>query len=469
MSGVLPPVDDVKQMNSVTSASQLLKRCYVAERELMRYLAAWFVKVSPYDIKSRMPEHLWQDSHHAGVLRTRVLELRYPRRDVEKKYDPDILAFLAEAAKGQDLVEMLGGLYGVVKPALRAAYLQYLERADELDDAPSIYAIRHILLDEEQHIAWGVEQLQARLVDDATRARAEDWQAYLSEYLASMGGILGLDEKGARPIDSPLAGRPAFVVPRRTIRDERFRPSIFHLPHENHFDTEGQAAWNRIHDWDPRLAMQVWAAISHFNEIWAAEATASVLFDLQDQPWDFYLDLARWTYDEMRHSRMGERTMRGWGWDLPSDVPFGKAQYNAVGPLDPTNRLALLYYFEAGLMREGVKQKEMRILSTAEDTSSWHDMDYDWADEAIHVHFGYVWVRHLLGIKEDTPFDLTEITGDSRAKMLAFVESVKDLPTARLAPFFDRLYEKLKNAPLRDVPLDPNQPIEWKPIRAQSE
>ncbi len=469
MATVLPPVDSVKQNTSVNNASQLLKRCYVAERELMRILGGWFVKVSPYEIKSRIPEHIWQDARHADALRTRVLELRYPRRDVDKKYDPDVLAFLAESAKTEDLVEMLAGLYGVVKPALLKAYKEYLDRADELDDAPSIYALRHIVLDEEAQIAWGQSQLESLIGDEATRARAEGWAAHLRAYLESIGGFLGLSEKTPRPSDSPFAGRPEFTCPRKTVRDLRFKRSIFHLPHENHFDVEGQAAWNRLQNWDQRLAMQVWAAISHFNEIWAAEATASVLFDLKDQPWEFYLDLARWTYDEMRHSRMGERAMRGWGWNLPEEVPFGMAQYNAMGPLDPAHRLALLYYFEDGLMREGIKQREMKILASARDTASLQDMDYDWADEAQHVHFGYVWVRYLLGIKDDSPFDLTQITDEARANMLKFVESVRDQPEAHLAPFFDHLYEKLTRSPLVEIETDPNERFDWHPIRAQSE
>ncbi len=469
MAKVLPPISDVKQNASVNHASKLLKRCYVAERELMRYLGGWFVKTSPYEIKSRMPEHLWQDSRHADALRTRILELRYPRRDVDKKYDSDVLAFIAEAAKAQDLVEMLAGLYGVVKPALLNAYRVYLERADELDDAPSVYALRHIVLDEEAHIAWGQTQLDALRGDDVTRTRVQDWANYLRAYLASIGGILGLAEKSPRPTDSAFAGRPAFTCPRSTVRDERFKRSIFHLPHENHFDVEGQAAWNRIQEWDQRLAMQVWAAISHFNEIWAAEVPASVIFDLPDQPWAFYLDLARWAYDEMRHSRMGERMMRGWGWNLADEVPFGCAQYNAMGPLDPPHRLALLYYFEDGLMREGIKPREMKILASAKDTASWQDMDYDWADEAQHVHYGYVWVRHLLGIKDDSRFDLGQITNEARAHMLEYVESVKNQPAAHLAPFFDHLYEKLQSAPLVELKTDPNERFDWQPIRAQQE
>src|SRR5690606_11494076 len=195
--------------------------------------------------------------------------------------------------------------------------------------------------------------------------------------LASIGGVGGLDD--VTPFDgaAALVEQPAFTVPKTVERDPRFRPSHFHLPHENKYDKAGAAAWKRIEALDKRIAMQVWSAISHFNEIWAAEVPASVLFELTNQPWDFYLDLSRWAWDEARHSFMGYRAMQGWGWDVPALVPYGNALYNALGHLPPAQRLALLYFYEEGLLRSGTKQVEIRILESAGDDGSTHDMDYD--------------------------------------------------------------------------------------------
>ncbi len=81
-----------------------------------------------------------------------MLELRYPRRDVDRKYDADVLAFMAEIAKATDPQEFIAGVYGVVLPALVASYQAYLERTDPLDDAPTVYRLRHILLDKQAQI-----------------------------------------------------------------------------------------------------------------------------------------------------------------------------------------------------------------------------------------------------------------------------------------------------------------------------
>src|SRR5262249_7082584 len=153
-----------------------------------------------------------------------------------------------------------------------------------------------------------------------------------------------------------------------------FRPAHFHLPHENKYDKAGAKAWKRIESLDKRVAMQVWSAISHFNEIWAAEVPASVIFELNDQNWDFNLDLMRWAWDESRHSMMGYRAMQGWGWDIPDLVPYGNALYNALSHMPPAQRLALLYFYEEGLLRSGTKQVEIKILESAGDVGSTQDM-----------------------------------------------------------------------------------------------
>jgi hypothetical protein len=95
-----------------------------------------------------MPGDWWHDSLHADALRSRVLELRYPRRDVDQDHDSGLVAFLAELPKAKTDAEFALGIYEVLKPALVAAYRRYLESGDPLDDAPSFHHIGHALTDE---------------------------------------------------------------------------------------------------------------------------------------------------------------------------------------------------------------------------------------------------------------------------------------------------------------------------------
>lgn len=465
MAKVLPASRAAHAQARVDQASRYLKRCYVAERQLMRTLAAWFVDTSQWDFKRQLANDMWQTSRHADLLRTRVLELRYPRRDVDKKYDADVLALLAECAKGRDSQEFVAGVYGVLLPELIRAYSDYLELTDPLDDAPTVYVLRHIIADKQAQI----EQMRSLAAEVAPGLfeNYADWQEYLRQYTASIGGVAGLGEAFDRPQHHACAGRAAYTVGRSVQRDSRWRPALFHLPHENKYDTEGRQSWQRIEALDKRVAMQVWSAISHFNEIWAAEVVAASMWDFDSQPWDFYLDLARWAWDETRHSTMGYRALQGWGWDVPDLIPWGNALYNALGPMPPIQRLALLYFYEEGLLRAGTKQVEIKILESAQDDGSVQDMDFDWADEAIHVSYGFTWLRHLLGDDNAGKEELKRLTDEAREIMARFVWEHRDDPEARLAPYYDRLYHVIADM-LRDIP-DDGLNIQWAPVVADEE
>lgn len=452
-----------EQHTRVNDASAILKRFYVAERQLMRITAGWFVKTTHWETKFQLAVDQWLAVQRADALRTRVLELRYPRRDVDKKYDADILAFTGEVAKAANVPEFIAGVYDVLLPALIDAYNEYLQRADPLDDAPTVYRVQHIVADEQRQLTTMRALVGQYLPDEADGVTA--WRDYLRRYLASIGGLSGLGEKSGRPTD--YADRPAFEVPRQTRRDERFQPMLFHLPHENKYDKAGARAWKRIETLDKRVAMQVWSAISHFNEIWAAEVPASVMYELSSEPWDFYLDLARWTWDEARHSMMGYRAMQGWGWDVPALVPYGSALYNGLAHMPAAQRLALLFFYEESLLRSGTKQTEIKILESAGDDGSIQDMDYDWADEAIHVSYGFKWLRHLLGDDSAGQEELKRLTDEARATLADFVRSHKDDPDVSLAPFFERLYDVIQ-AMTFDIP-DDGLDVQWAPVAADEE
>lgn len=465
MAKAIPSARTTHEHTRVADASAVLKRFYTLERGLMRACAGWFIRTHTVELKHYLAEALWQHAQHADALRTRILELRFPRRDVDKRYDAEMLRFIDGLMRAETAAEVFASLTGVVLPALLAAVDAYCARADALDDAPTFYLMRHLRLDVERSAALASEAWHNFGKIEGEQAADPSWVAALAQRLNATGGIDG--SAGRTPDDgSLLDARPAFVLPRQVRRDLRFRPARFHLPHENKFDTAGAAAWRRIEAIDKRIAMQVWSAISHFNEIWAAEIPCSVLFEIDNAPWEFYLDLSRWAWDESRHSFMGYRTLTGWGWDVPALVPYGDALYNALAVLPAQQRLALLYYYEEGLLRSGTKQIEIQILESAGDAASSQDMDYDWADEAIHVSFGFRWLRHLTGVDEAGQAELARLTDSARALMADYVAAQAPDPEAQLAPYFERLLPIIE-AMAHDIP-DDHLDIRWAPIVADA-
>lgn len=365
-----------QNLRGVDESARLLKRLYLVEREVMRSLGAWHLAISNWELKIRVPRDFWQDSLHADALRSRVLELRYPKRDVDTGHDPALVAFLGELTKAQTDAEYALGIYGVVKPALIAAYRDYLAGGDALNDAPSFQQIKHILIDEEAQLEEIAPLLAA--LPRTERDAAQPWLDYLRNYLTAIGGLL--DDGERRNI--PVSDRPAFAIPERAVRDPRFLPAMVESP--------GRRPQS------PREE-QVWVAIDHANEVWAAEAPGAMLWHFTAMPWQFYLDVARWGYDEMRHAQMGMRRLDAWGFEIGVDYPMVGDPYHAVLEKggDLLDVMALLYYFER--MAPPIKQREKARYDELGDVATAQDTDYDWADEAIHLRFGYTWLTHILG------------------------------------------------------------------------
>ena len=65
--------------------------------------------------------------------------------------DPALEALMAEAINAPDARSLLAGLFRVIKPALRNAYRWHSEQTFANPDAPTLYALKHILLDEDEH------------------------------------------------------------------------------------------------------------------------------------------------------------------------------------------------------------------------------------------------------------------------------------------------------------------------------
>jgi hypothetical protein len=56
--------------------------------------------------------------------------------------------------------------------------------------------------------------------------------------------------------------------------------------------------------------------------------------------------------------------------------------------------LGIIFYFETTFIH--TKPQRARIFQASGDRLSAHDMDYDWADEQIHTHYGSRWLKYFL-------------------------------------------------------------------------
>jgi uncharacterized ferritin-like protein (DUF455 family) len=370
----------------VNDAALILKRYYLLVRAGVLLQAAWLPGTATLDLKLALAEFLWQDALVAKELRQRVLELRFPERLIVPEADAPLLAWwraFGDAPSGEAFV---AGLALVLKPALRQAFSAYLDLADPLDDAPTRRILRQALADlDEQQTRWqGLLEQSSALAQPATAA----WLAAARQALAAAGpGVL---------LGPPAERLPALgatwplQVARLAARDPRYPRLAFAWPDRieaRRGPGEG-------------LALQVRAAVHHANEIWATEMAAAVLADLAEQaPPEFLDDAARWCFDESRHCRMGLARLRAFGFP-PELIPFDSFSYDAGAALDAVTRLGIIFYFETTFIH--TKPQRAKIFAEAGDRLSSHDMDFDWADEQIHTHYGSQWLKHFLAQAGDT-------------------------------------------------------------------
>jgi hypothetical protein len=325
-------------------------------------------------------------------MRTRVFELRYPSRLMEIGADSPLMNLVNEARHAPSALAMYLSLLKGFKPALRRAYQDYLELADEIGDGPSIRFMRLAVQEKDEQIAILADMLALmEAYEPDALSEAEAWVDAVQAQLDAVGGI-SLDPvkpSGAPP--DPLPGRETFTLAQIPARDRRFRQVRYY--------------WPDIIDpsfpYGTGMELQLRSAISHLNEVWAVETGGALLnafADLLD--WEFILDAARWTYDEARHCIMGWERLLAWGFE-PNELPLGTYIYDSAFGQDPIYRLGMLYYFETKNIRR--KPERMRNFEAYGDQTSQHDMDFDWADETIHASYGHHWLQEIL--KKQLPED----------------------------------------------------------------
>jgi len=371
----------------VGECATILKRFYFLQRELVFMQAGWLPASEHWRSKLLLPEFLWQDALIAKELRERVLELRYPERRIIPGEDEPLLKLWRAFRDAPHAAAFAEGLHRALKPALKQAFVSYLDVADRLDDSPTLRILKQAIEDiDDQSARWSEALADCRAVYPEWTGAAETWRRGLSDGITRLGGKWALENivTSVPDFDAPSCGGKPFRISRLGRRDKRFLSARFPWPDSL----------------DPKrgpgegLELQIRQATHHVNEIWAAEMAGAVLFDLAaDAPPEFLEDAARWCYDESRHCRMGYTRFRDWGFRM-DEIPLGSFSYDAGADTDPVTRLGIIYYFESTYIH--TKSERTKIFANFGDRVSSHDMDFDWADELIHTYYGTRWLKYFL-------------------------------------------------------------------------
>ncbi|MGH2818425.1 MAG: DUF455 family protein [Actinomycetota bacterium] len=378
-------------------AAVALRRFFHYERALTISCGAWVSRVRRLETKAFLARTAWEGVMTANALRERVFELRYPERDLDTGVDRDVVRLFDASVNAPGPLSFLAGLREVFLPALLRAYDGYLDANDDVADGPTRRFLDLAAREKRSQIG-----ALARLEEppEATTQGASygsEWAATMAQRLDELGGASpGKRNKGAK-LESFVDPGIQFRLPDRPARDDRYFVTTFYWP--DNFDP----GFPYGDGWRLRIR----SAVSHLNEVWAVDTAGAILHAYADGlGWEFLHDAARWLYDESRHMMMGSRRLDRWGFEK-EDVPLGSYIYEACSDNDPIFRLGMLSYFETKNI--GKKRDRATELGRLGDSEGQRDMDFDWADEAIHAGYGRKWMRAALAGSGRPPSEWDEV------------------------------------------------------------
>ena len=371
---------------SVAENVRLFLRYAWIEKRLMDVGLYWLASTPEWEMKEALGLHLSLDAAHVDQLRTRVSEMRNPAPRMDVSPDPAIDRFFDELLAASTTTEKVVGLYGVLRPALLAAYRRHVDDVNPVIDHPTRHMLRHILLDEEEQARWGDAAVAVVTAADAAAATA--WHAHLTAYLQAMGGVRGDEEAppALPPSKQTTDWQPDFF-PRR---DERFAQRW------NFVNPQRQVSLNDAVPLDERTIALMCRRIVEMD---VPEYMTRIIAEQEGQPWDYYVAMTRQLWDEVRHAMLGTIYFESRGVDWQRLIAIHPGMAIRLGTLSTTDAHTVLYAIEQNLMPADTGKKlEYEISKNAADPLAMAIQDYDWADEVLHVHIGRRWLLPQLDV-----------------------------------------------------------------------
>jgi hypothetical protein len=351
---------------SVQAAVDRLLRLAYVERRLMFMAAAHLAPVPERDLKLLLGRLQYHAGERCQWLHARLRQMRTPKTRIEAVPDERLEILMDEALPSDNSREIAETIWWL-HCELHAAYQNYLRTTNPLADAPTCDAIEAALPRLSSAIDWLDDYLNHVGADSRSRGA---WRR-LEKFWRAAGGLDGAGGKSQVKVERERSIQP-FRVQRKAGRDATV-----------------ERVWDYIKPPQEDVADHfVYMVGIRLSEINVAEGLAVVLCETPGMPWEFYHDLSRHLWDEVRHSTMGE---------VAIEATFGTVRavpmrdYESVYCMEAP---ALEQYATLGLEIEGGQMKypvgkrgEWEFCRDA----AHHPLmttfqDYDWADEVLHVN-----------------------------------------------------------------------------------
>lgn len=372
---------------TVAENARRLLRFFYFERRLAQALGSWTLAIPEFEVKLETGRHIFYHADAANTLRTRLNEQEQGLKTIDAYRDADIDRVIEEMLSAADAPELLVGVHQVVGRALATAYRHHIDNTCPVADAPTVRALKRVLLDYEPMLEWADAAIAAYIDGGTDESRLAAWRWHLQQLLRSVGGVTGSDERIAAPAKLRSDEKP---YERNTVpkRDSRF--VTFH--HTGDYD---------VADGAPRFPKEDYENLrlrfirTQRDEVDAIEAFGTFLWDIRFKDFKAEYDLARVTWDEARHTEIGHRALLANGYD-PFELPNRLTGSTCRGPMEPAFAMAEINLFgEVGVLK--TINSLIDKAHEENDTVLEHIADFIRSDERTHVKKG----QHILGVMTD--------------------------------------------------------------------
>jgi hypothetical protein len=410
LAGLCSYEEAIKTGYSVEHNVNLLKRYNFVKKKLVDIYAAHLACTAEWEVKCAFSLHMWLDAEHSSNLRKRVSEMREPPLGMDKVPDDKLELLIEEVIRAQGTLELLTGIYCVVKPAMLSSLRKHVSDTNPVADHPTYRMLKQMITEEEEMIAWGEQAVKALILSQEDHTKSTSWSAHLQTFLNQAGGIHG-DPLLAKSVNTPKVtarndGKP-YEMDAKPQRDARFTdPFNSSAKIDEYYRNDQLQA-------DERVFALIYKRL---REMDVPEWMGPIIYKTKGKPWEYYHDLSRQQWDESRHAMLGEIGMYLCGveyYKYPIDL---KSSLTLNTMYTPKEAHAVLWGIEQSLMnKETGKRWEWLIAKKSNIPYGELLQDYDWADEVLHAQIGRKWLLPEFSSQEELN-DYAEKTMSSWSK-----------------------------------------------------
>ena len=381
LAGICSYEDAGRVGYAVDHSVNLLKRYIYIVSRCNEIFASYVAPTPEWEVKCALSLHTWLDAEHSAALRKRVAEMREPPLHLDKVPEPHLQACLDEVIRANNTLELLVGVYRVVKPALAQAWKHYLHEANPIADHPTYRLLKLLLGEQQEMIAWGEQAIVALTQTEEDHATAAAWENHLQAFLQAAGGVAGdLAQPEGITLPSPRSDGQPYTVNVVPQRDQRFAdPFNRQFYFRDTSTNEDDAAYVLL--------------CSRLREMDVPEWIGPIIAKTKGKPWEYYVDLSRQLWDEARHAMMGEVGLYHEGMPFYAYPVELHASMALNTEFEPRDAHIILWGIEQALMpRKTGKAREVELARATGNALLVTFQDYDWADEVLHAQIGRRWL-----------------------------------------------------------------------------